>query len=146
MTNAEKWVPIHPGRETAGLKVQCVYLGCTQTPIVIERFKDHDALLCETHAAMRAYKPNQHEREPNAPEVLVIDSLSQRWEAILAKVEAARVRWEYRVIEAYLYLDTSQLDEQGAEGWELAAVLSGESPVRYVFKRRAAGAGEGGQA
>jgi hypothetical protein len=49
------------------------------------------------------------------------------------------VRWEYKTVERALSgeaaIGEAELNELGAEGWELAGVLAHENKVSFYFKR-----------
>ena len=52
---------------------------------------------------------------------------------------------EYQQIESTLYLSTDDLNKLGADGWELAWVITdsdGGPYTRYIFMRRRLGAAE----
>jgi hypothetical protein len=49
------------------------------------------------------------------------------------------IRWEYKTVEHALsaepVIGEAELNELGAEGWELAGVLAHENKVSFYFKR-----------
>jgi hypothetical protein len=50
------------------------------------------------------------------------------------------VRWEYKIVERDLSaesLNEAELNELGAEGWELASALAHGDKVSFYFKRMA---------
>jgi hypothetical protein len=45
---------------------------------------------------------------------------------------------EYKILESMLYLNVEDLNDLGAQGWELIVLMDRVEPVRYIFSRRVA--------